>query len=58
MALKKWESDAFLMLVEASTYPDPRFQISFAMKNMRFKPSPAVITGFCDNARLRMWKQP
>lgn len=56
MVLPKWEADAFLMLVEASTYAEPRFQISFALQNLRFKPAPAVVDAFLRNARLRMWK--
>lgn len=55
MALPKWEADAFMMLVEDNTYRDARFQLSFALKHLRFRPTNAVIDGFQRNAR-KMWK--
>lgn len=55
MALPKWEADAFMMLVEENTYRDVRFQLSFAVKHLRFTPTLAVIDGFQRNAR-KMWK--
>lgn len=55
MVLSKEEADAFMMLVESSTYSEPRFQLSFALKHLRFRPANAVIDGFQRNAR-KMWK--
>lgn len=55
VVLPKWEADAFLMLVEANTYAEARYQLSFALKQLRFEPSKAVIDGFQRNAR-KMWR--
>lgn len=55
MVLPKWEADAFLMIVEYNTYTQDRFQLSFALKHLSFKPGVAVIDGFQRNAR-KMWK--
>ena len=56
VVLQKWEADAFLMLIEASTHAEARFHISFALKNLRYKPAPGIIDAFERNARLRLWK--
>lgn len=55
VVLPKWEADAFMMLVENSTYADVRFQLSYALRVLSFKPGDFVIDAFQRNAR-RMWK--
>jgi hypothetical protein len=53
--LAKWESDAFLLLVDASTYSETRFQLSYAIRVVtRVVPS-SVIDGYQRQAR-KMWK--
>jgi hypothetical protein len=53
--LPKWEADAFLLLVEASTYAELRYQLSYAMR-MISRPLPvSVIDAYQGNAR-RMWR--
>jgi len=44
-----------MMIVEANTYPEARYQLSYALRALAFKPGPAVIDGFQRNAR-KMWK--
>jgi hypothetical protein len=49
------ETDAFLLIVDRETYSEVRYQLSFAVKHLRFVPTLAVIDGFQRNAR-KMWK--
>lgn len=55
MVLKKWESDAFLMIVESNTYHELRYQLSYALKQVRFPMATSAIDGFQRSAR-KMWK--
>lgn len=43
------------MLVEYNTYADVRFQLSYAVKQLKSRPANTVIDGFQRNAR-KMWK--
>lgn len=54
-ALSVAESDAFLLLVDASTYEGNRSQVSFVLQSLRAVPPKAVIDGIQRCAR-RMWK--
>lgn len=53
--LEKWESDEFLMIVEASTYAEVRYRLSYNIKNISFKLTTFAIDAYQSNAR-RMWK--
>lgn len=55
MVLKRWESDAFLLIVQANTYREARFQLSYALKQVKFALSLAAIDGFQRSAR-KMWR--
>lgn len=53
--LAAWESDAFLLIVENSTYSEVRYQVSYALRVLRFVPGTAVLDGFQRQAR-KMWR--
>jgi hypothetical protein len=55
VVLPKWEADAFLMIVDTETYSEPRYQLSYALRVLAFKPSTQVIDGFQRCAR-KLWK--
>jgi hypothetical protein len=53
--LSQEETDAFAALVEGSTYPEQRKQLSYAFLQVRHQQGKNVIDGFQRNAR-KMWR--
>lgn len=55
MKLLQWESDAFMLIVDYNTYNDLRYQVSYALRNVRAPLSPFVVNGFHRNVR-QIWR--
>lgn len=53
--LLQWEVDAFMLIVEFNTFSAPRFQLSYALRQVRNPMSAFVVNGFQQNAR-KMWR--
>ena len=53
--LAKWEADAFMLLVDGTTYAETRFQVSYALRMVRAPVAVTVADAFQRNAR-QMWK--
>jgi hypothetical protein len=53
--LLQWEADAFMIIVEHNTFDAPRFQLSYALRQVRNPMSAFVVNGFQQNAR-KMWR--
>ena len=53
--LQAWETDAFTGVVEGHTYPDSRYQLSAAFREVRSTQSASMQDAFQRNAR-RMWR--
>jgi hypothetical protein len=55
VTLQQWEADAFMLIVEYNTHASARYQLSYALRQIRIRPSTQVINGFHLNAR-RIWR--
>lgn len=53
--LHQWEADAFMLIVDYNTFSAPRFQLSYALRQVRNPVSAFVVNGFHTNAR-KMWR--
>ena len=53
--LQQWEADAYMLIVDNNTFSAPRFQLSYALRQVRNPMSAFVINGFQVNAR-KMWR--
>ena len=53
--LQQWEADAFMLIVEFSTYASSRFQLSYALRQIRSPQNQQVQDGFHKNCR-RIWR--
>lgn len=53
--LHGWEADAFMLIVDYNTFSAPRFQLSYALRQISEPMSQFVVNGFHQNAR-KMWR--
>lgn len=53
--LHQWEADAFMLIVDGNTFSAPRYQLSYALRQIRNPMSAFVVNGFQSNAR-KMWR--
>lgn len=53
--LHQWEADAFLLIVDFNTFREPRFQLSYALSQIRRPVGWVVVNGFQHNAR-KIWR--
>jgi len=53
--LHQWESDAFMLIVDYNTYSAPRFQLSYALSQIRSQQGSFVVNAFHRNVR-KIWR--
>jgi hypothetical protein len=53
--LHQWEVDAFLLIVEYNTFSAPRFQLAYALSQIRSPQGAFVVNGYQKSCR-KIWR--